>query len=579
MKKVDILLVNSFAPRQRIMSDVALENGLAIIRTYLEDKGFGVEVLDELRIGSVEQGVPKWCINLLRLLVDLHLKAHQKENKMVIPLLFAVSKHVQAFSLFRRQQYMEQMIERIVSRVKNYAIPVVGIKTWYGDAFKWSLCLAAKIKAACPETVVIIGGPQVKVYGKEVLNWQEFDLAIMGPGEEVLAQLLALRQKTANKQTFLQEVFADFPGAPLLRTGGYRERCFVTEQRDSGKDVIPRYREIDTKDKLLFHTLVDGSGCIWSKCNFCSHTRHSMPYQPRPVEEIVEEMKALTQLGVAFFRFCSSETPIGHGKKIAQAILDTGLTVNYSMFKRPGKITPATFDDFCLMIKSGLRAVFMGGETGHDVINAKIMNKGTCKKEIIDTINCIRLAAAKVGESCRIGLSLIYPCPVVDGVTLQEVYEENISLISETLPDTVVVNPPGLFPATNWYEEAEKYGFKASRNFARTMMQYEYSIYKPAEAWDNLDYSLNGLSWLELLKETGRLRKAVMDMGIPTDISDEFLMMLDAIGCKSGLDLMKFKQQSLLDIMTGSAKYGNEIIHKINEKSRYMAMINEKSRN
>jgi len=523
--------------------------------------------------------VPQWCLRLLRSLANMHLKAHQKGNKMLISLLFVLSKHVQAFSLLRRQQYMDREIERIISKVKSHNISVVGIKTWYGDAFKWSLRLSAKVKEECPETVVIIGGPQVKVYGAEVLNWTEFDLAIMGPGEKVLEQLLVLRRETANKQDFLQKVMHDFPGAPLLRTGGYRARCSVVDQKDQKSEdnaVIPRYKDIDIKDKLLFHTLVDGSGCVWSKCNFCSHTRHSMPYQPRPVEEIVEEMKIVTQLGVAFFRFCSSETPIGHGRKIAQAILDAGLKVNYSMFKRPGKVTPAIYEDFCLMIKSGLRAVFMGGETGHDLINAKVMNKGTCKKEIIDTINCIRLAATEVGESCRVGLSLIYPCPVVDGVTLQEVYEENISLITQSRPDTVVVNPPGLFPGTNWYEEADNFGFKASKDLVRTLMQYEYSIYKPAESWDNLDYSLNGLSWLALLKETGRLRKAVMDMGIPTDISDEFLMMMEAIGCKSNIDLVKFKQQSLMDIMTGTTKYGTEIIRKINEKSKLIAMGNTK---
>lgn len=576
MRDTDILLINSFAPRQRIMSDAALENSLAILRTYLEGKGFTVEVFDELRTASVERGVPHWCIKLLRWITDVQLRAYRKGAKMTMSLLFLLGKHVQAFSLLCRQKYMDREIERIVARVKNGNIPVVGIKLWYGEAFKWSVRLAARIKESCSSVVVIVGGPQVKVYGEAVLHWQEFDLAIMGPGEAILAQLLALHRQTENKAAFLHKVSAAFPGAPLLKSGGFQGADVVCGQETAERFVLPQYRTSDIKDKLLFHTLVDGSGCAWNRCNFCSHTRRNWPYRPRPVAEIVREMKEVTQAGIGFFRFCSSETPIGHGRKIAQAIIDEGLNVNYSMFKRPGKVTKETYDDFCLMIKSGLRAVFMGGETGHDLINEKIMNKGTCKREIIDTINCIKMAADKVGESCRVGLSLIYPCPVVEDVTLQAVYEENISLISRTVPDTVVVNPPGLFPGTNWFDEAEKLGFKAGKDFIHTAMQYEYSIYKPVEAWDKIDYSLNGMSWLELLKETGRLRKAVMDMGIPTDISDEFLMMMDAIGCRSSADFVRFKQQSLLDIMTGSAKYGNEIIGKINEKSRYLAALNHR---
>jgi hypothetical protein len=282
----------------------------------------------------------------------------------------------------------------------------------------------------------------------------------------------------------------------------------------------------------------------------------------------------MIQQGVAFFRFCSSETPLDHGAKIAQGILAAGLKANYSMFKRPVPMEPATYESFRLMIKSGLRAIFMGGETGHDLINKEIMNKGTCRQEIIDTINCIRAAADEAGENCRIGLSLIYPCPVAEGVTLQDIFTENISLIRQTLPDTVIVNPPVLFPATSWYAQRDKFGFKANKDYIRRLMKYEYSIYKPAELWDDLAYSLNGLTWFALLKETGRLRKAVMDMGIPTDISDEFLMMTEAIGCHSKPDLIKFKQQSLLDIMSGSAKYGRIITEEINEKSRGIANIN-----
>lgn len=574
MKNIDILLVNSFAPRQRVMSDVALDNGLVALHTHLTEKGFGIEVHDELRIGSLERGVPRWCVKLLRLLTLMQLKAHRKGARFITLLLFALSKYVQAFSLFCRMRHMDGEIRRIVRFVKEHEIPTVGIKLWYGEAYKWSGGLAAKLREDCPETTVVVGGPQVKVYGGEVLHGQAFDLAIMGPGEEALAQLLTLRRQFKAKEAFLRRVSVVFSGAPLLITGGYRLKCDAAKAKETF--TIPRYRDIDLKDKLLLHTLVDGSGCVWNKCSFCSHTRHKQSYQPRPVAEIIAEMKTLTQAGVGFFRFCSSETPLAHGRQIAKAILEEGLTVNYSMFKRAGEVTSATFDDYCLLIKSGLRAVFMGGETGHDLINARIMNKGTCQKEIIDTISCIRLAASAVGESCRVGLSLIYPCPVVEGVTLEDVYRENVALVSKALPDTVIVNPPGLFPGTKWYEQAEQLGFKTGKDLVSTAMQYEYSIYKPVETWDKIDCSLNGLSFLDLLKETGRLRKTVMELGIPTDISDEFLMMMEAIGCKTSYDLIRFKQQSLLDIMTGSASYGREIIRRINEESRRLAMLNRK---
>jgi radical SAM superfamily enzyme YgiQ (UPF0313 family) len=241
------------------------------------------------------------------------------------------------------------------------------------------------------------------------------------------------------------------------------------------------------------------------------------------------------------------------------------------MFSRAVKVTPAVYEAYHLMVKAGLRAVFMGGETGHDLINQKIMNKGVKSKDIIDTINCIKLAATETGNNCRVGLSLIYPCPVTDGITLDEVFQENIRLIQSANPDTVIVNPPGVFPETKWMERADEYGFTIEPGVIPSFMRYEYSIYKPVELWDKLGYTLQGLGGAQLLKETGRFRAAVMKLGIPTDISDEYLMMTEAIGYNTRLDLLQFKSKSLQDIMSGSTTYMEQIIEKINQKSRQMA--------
>jgi hypothetical protein len=573
-KDMDILLINSYAPRQRIASDAGLENGLAIIRTYLEDKGFEVDVVDEQGISSVEQGVPKWCLTLLRWLTSIQIKVYQDRFKILNSLIFMATFAVQTLSLYCRRKQMESAIRGIIDQIHIKHIPVIGIKVWYGDAFRWSMHLASRVRSECPNCVIIAGGPQAKVYGEKILDDNDFDLAIVGPGEVVLAQLLDLRHQLADRQEFLQRVASDVSSTPIIQAWGYCEEA-VIKQQEAYKMTIARYRQEDLNDKILFHTLVDGFGCSWKKCNFCTHTRQRMQYQPRPVDEIIAEMKAMTQYGIGFFRFSSSETPLYHGKEIAQAILNEGLTVNYSMFKRPEKVvSQATYEAYRIMIKSGLRAVFMGGETGHDLVNEVVMNKGVCRKDIVNTIHCIKLAAEKAGASCRIGLSLIYPSPIIAGITLQDVYQENMSLIQETLPDTVIVNPPIVFPATKWFDNAEQFGFTIGQDFVHNLMRYEYSIYKPAELWDKLNYTLNGMSNLELLKETGKLRQAVADMGIPTDISDEYLMMTEAIGYKSKLDLLQFKRDSLLDIMTGTASYAREMAEKINGQSRCIASQN-----
>jgi hypothetical protein len=278
--------------------------------------------------------------------------------------------------------------------------------------------------------------------------------------------------------------------------------------------------------------------------------------------------------GIAFFRFSSSETPIYHGKAIAQMLLASNINIRYSMFIRAGEVTEETYQAYCQMIRSGLRAVFMGGETGHDAINAAIMNKGVTRKNIIETIQCLKLAAAEVGSPCRIGLALIYPCPVIPGISLEAIYEENLSLIKDSLPDTVIVNPPGIFPGTTWFEKANTFGFKVDEGFVHELMEFEYSIYKPAEFWPKINYTLNGQDVPALLRETGRLSRAIQDLDIPIGISDELLMMTEAIGCGSKLELLQFKKNSLIDIISGSSHYLSKVVSQMNAHSQTLAASN-----
>lgn len=568
-KSSDILLINSFALRQRIVSDAALENGLAIIRTHLEDAGFSVEVIDEQRVSGAEQGVPLWCLYLLRLFTKFQLLAYGK-IKLVALALIVLAWPLQSLALFYRKKYMDQLIVDIANYVHHHTIPIIGIKTWNGDAYTWSIQLAQKLRQASPETTIIAGGPQVKVYGEKVLAVREFDLVIMGPGEEILAALLKLRKKSINKEHFLKSVREQINPSRLICTGNYNK----TGSYMFNAFTIPRYTPADLEDKILFHTLVDGMGCTWNNCNFCSHARQNSNYTTRPLAEIKDEILTMSAQGISFFRFSSSETPLSHGKAIARMLLENNITAHYSMFVRAGKVTPETYEAYCLMIRSGLRAVFMGGETGHDLINSVVMNKGITKKDIIDTIQCIKLASTEVGIPCKIGLSLIYPTPIVENVSLQDVFNENISLIENSLPDTIIVNPPGILPGTTWFDRPEAFGFEIADNYTTNLMHYEYSMYKPVHVWKKLDFLLNGKDMYSILAETARMHKAVESMHIPVGISDEYLMMLTAIGHGSKTDLLIFKKHSLIDIMTGSSHYIKQIVEKINTYSRKMAAQN-----
>lgn len=564
---IDLLLVNSLAPRQRSISDTALENSLAVLRTYLEDRGYGVEVLDFLRLDELEQGVPQWCFAGIRYFVGHQMRAYLRGAKL-LPLLFMVPAWpLQEWSVRARKRHMTRIVDSIVAKVREDKVPFVGIKVWYGESFLWSLSLASALKKHCPDTIVIAGGPQVNVYREKTLEKTGFDLAVSGPAEEVLDRLLKLRRKTSDKAACLKAILNENSNSRLLRRdGNFSAGLRIEPSRASF--TIPRYIECDLRGKILFHPIVDGLGCSWGRCHFCTSARLFDRYYPRPPGDVVAEMDALVRQGVSFFRFTSSDTPLRHGSEIAQAILSQGLRVRYSMFTRAGRVTDERFKAYRLMIKSGLRAVFIGGETGHDLINQRVMNKGVSRQHIIDTIHGLRQAAQAEGTVCSIGLSLIYPCPTVDGISLTDVYRENVSLIREVSPDSVVVNPPAPFPGTVWFEEPDRFGFRMGNDFVEKLMRYEYAMYKPPELWPSLDVSLGGLTIKEVLKESGRLRREVASMGIPTEIPDEHLMMARTIGYSTKESLMEFKMNSLKDILTGGTEYSRALAERVAQAGR-----------
>lgn len=548
-RNIELLLINSLAPRQRSISDSALENSLVIIRTYLEKQNISVSIVDPQRVNLVESGVFPFLSNLIRFFAELQMAFYSQGRSHLALLILFITWPFQCISLMMRKHFLKRIIKSIALKAKKQRIPFIGVKVWYGESYKWSIYLARKIRRKSPETIILAGGPQINVYGEYANSNNEFDLIISGPGEQILLDLIVLRRKVPKRHQFLRLALENNNGSSLFNGSLYE--CQYPEPRIT----IPYYKRSDLKGKIRFHTLADGFGCPWNQCFFCAHTKLHSDYQARNIQEIITEIKAMIGQGITVFRFSASDTPFSHGKEIANHILANNLQIRYSMFSRAVAIGPEETDALKLMIRSGLRAVFIGGETGHDRINQFVMNKGAGKKEIEETIKAIRLAASEVGISCRVGLAMIYPTPLITGVELPEVFQANMDLVKSSLPDTVIISPPALMPGTQWFRQPEQFGFHIGDDFIHKMMRYEYALYKPPEFWPSLSASLAGLSFKQVISETSRLRREIASIGIPTDLTDEYFLMTDALGYTSQQDLSHFKRESLKDILSGTATF------------------------
>jgi hypothetical protein len=582
----EIWIWNSIARRRRSASDTFEENGIQIIKQYMELQGHHVRVIDWATSEGYNSLSPKFFTKLNKY-IFLWLVNHPKRN----PLFFILSLKslwiqfiLSSFQAIR----MKKKLRFLAKEVRNQHIRFFGIKVWYGEAFTWAKYLTVQIQKFSPETIVIAGGYHATLYQEDLLQYSSFDLAVIDEGEYILNDLLNLAKDIPDKLwgkdqyvNLLLQKLEDNP-MPGLIFRDHGEICKIprsfTREIDSQK-AVPHYKTDSSKVKV--HIIIESLGCPWNTCNFCVHNQFVPVYKTRQIDAIINEISFIISQGIGLFRFTGSDTPPQYGKSIAVAILTKGIQIEFSMgcravrnSKNP-KIYDEIVDCFSVMLRAGLRGVFIGGETGHDRINEVIMNKGLTSEDLIHTISAIREAEQITGIKLTVSLALIYPTPLIADVTDEDVIRDNLTLLNLSRPDSVIISPPGPFKNSTWFNEKGKFGFQLGDDIIPKLMEYEYVLYKPLTMWPHLNVTLHDKTFTKILAESQRFRQIVeKGLGIPTDLTDEHFLMIRSAGLLSPEGIKQFKLGSMVSIVTGDYAYLDHISSKVNDYSRAMALCN-----
>jgi len=576
-----MLLWNSISPRKRSPSDTFLENGIGILLRNCEDAGFNVIVEDWASIDFYNHLSPEILSRINRLMYkniinNEHRKFPVFYDKILPFMTLITQKILDTFHNVKMNKYLNKLAKEIA----NKKIPLLGVKVWYGDGFKWSRKLVKKVNKYSPETITIAGGPHPTIYSEDFLQYSNFDLAVVSEGESTIIDILSVVKKYKKKSEILSEI-GKAAEKNNISNLIYRDNNSIkkTERKKleiNGKK-IPEYTNKENKAKI--HVIIDSLGCPYGQCNFCVHSKF-YEYKSRSPELVVEEIKSMLKNGIGLFRFAGSSPPFEHILKISEIILKEKLKIKYSMFgmARSGSKEQHIFyklvETYQTLIKAGLRAIFFGAESGNDFINQEALNKIRSKEDLIYTIRALRKASELVGIYVDVGISFIYPVPTMGKINLKQIYNENLQLASEIDADSVLCCPPGPFPQTNWFNESAKYGFKIGKDFVPNFMEYEYVLYKPIKMWSNIDMSLDNLNGKELLEECGKMRKGFKNIGFPTEITDEHFLLLRNAGYEGKEGVKKFKKETLLDLLSCNYNFTNKIYEKVNQVSNLIAESN-----
>jgi radical SAM superfamily enzyme YgiQ (UPF0313 family) len=201
-----------------------------------------------------------------------------------------------------------------VKRVVAEKPDVVGISNMFTAQIERAYALADLVKAALPQTIVVIGGPHVTVFPQEALARPSIDYVILGEGEErftsligsllagevpsgegILGKLEVTDQPKDKKWPihFISDLDRmNLPAYELVDMEAYFELA--------RRGFSPRYREWGKRPI----TMITSRGCP-HVCTFCSiHTTMGYKFRSHSIEFIRGHINHLvSKYGVDFIHF------------------------------------------------------------------------------------------------------------------------------------------------------------------------------------------------------------------------------------------------------------------------------------
>jgi len=578
----NFIIWNPTGKSRRYLSENAYDYALGIMLGYFEEKGHSFELVDWQMDDFFGKLSPVFESFWLRKLNYEILDLEGVKKRVLEKLVEFLRKRLSDIQQKRLNKEIELLAQDWIK--KKPRVLIVRIKN--SGAFLSAQYMLEKIKPHLTDTITIAAGPFTTLYEEHVLDYCDFDFGVTCDDVLTLERVLALAQTYLhdwNKRSMMVEI-SSLINRGELNNFIYRKVSLPlkTERRDLAPEILSRIPKYNFNlNKLSVYLLHDSFGCSWGKCNFCVKPHFFPDFILREPDEVVSEIEALRQQGLAIFRFAGSDTPLVFLAKIAEKLTNKKLKVAFLMEISPVKGAKNMYTTlvgyFTTLINAGLKAITIAADSANDEINSAVMNKEVTNEDIAYTAIALHEAQNLTKGKVFITLTLIFPPPLFQKTTLHDLKQQNMTLLRAVLPDSFIVSMPRLSFHTKWYENNYIYAFELgiSKNM-RQAMGYEYTFEKPLELWEEQFESLDRKPYAGLLEECIIFRReASVFLGIPEGISAEEFMMFHCSGIKDKKDMLKAKKDVALDLLSGNYDMLHRMSTRVNAHSLTLAAMKD----
>jgi len=316
---------------------------------------------------------------------------------------------------------------------------LVGISCYEWNVER-SLSLANQLKALLPSCTIVLGGPEITPDNDFLLRYRDFDIGVVGEGEEVWKILL--------------QSFPDRPQSPGLLLPGKNGQWHFTgylPPRTSLDDIpspfLSGVLNSHLKGVLWLETV---RGCVY-RCAYCYYHKQSPRLRTFPFERIFKEVKRAKDRGIeeiVFLDPCFSRRPR------LDDLLDGLADINHDRRLRlSGESNVESIDS--RMAEKMNRAGFSQLEVGLQSVKRKTLrniHRSFQPRRFLEGVRSLQNAGIEVRVDLIAGLP---------GDRLSDICRSLDWVLDHDAYDTLMLYPLSLLPSTELRQQAEKWGLVA----------------------------------------------------------------------------------------------------------------------
>ena len=246
---------------------------------------------------------------------------------------------------------------------------------------------ASNVRQASKDSVIVVGGPHVTLYGEKAFSIPDIDIAVVGEGE-IAFERIVKRCLYADRSIELENL----PGVITRKNLSDYVKPVVTEDLDSmpfpARDLIDvnAYRSIITRSNPST-TVISSRGCPY-RCKFCSNLESNHKVRFRSAGNVVDEMQQCKEKhGIRDFLFFDEIFTLNKSRvhSICEELIQREIKVRWHCRTRADLLDEEMIKH---MKRAGCRMIQFGIETGSQRLQ-KTINKNLDLNQVKEIVGMV----------------------------------------------------------------------------------------------------------------------------------------------------------------------------------------------